>query len=618
MRRLYSYLFIAVLSWAALNVFASKANGQPFHYTQPDGTTVTVVLHGDEHFSWSTTTDGILLFRSGSHFFIADVDESGTLRPTTFIAHNNGQRSNAEVAAANRQHRKAFHEVASRELSRAARKSESLGKTDYVPHVGSPTFIVLLVEFADVRFTLLNPQESFSQLFNSEEELQDLGNGENNNHGSVRKYFTDMSDGLFKPHFQVLAPVTLPNDMKHYGGTSSSANDEKPMEVIKDALALIEEDFDFDRPEYDHDNNGKVDGLCVIYAGYGQNNGGPVESLWARSSSVSATTSAGKAFSRYAMSSELNFYEEYWTARETKPQIAGVGIICHEFSHAMGLPDIYPTSSSAQVDNQEMEYWDLMDGGEYVRNGYRPTAYTGWEREVMGWRQIQRLDNTQEGIAAKPLLDGGTAYRISNPDKATEYFVLENVQKISWNTSLPGHGLLVYHVNYPSATVSVGDKPNNTAGKPGMAVVPADGILASSYQIGKETPWGTGEKKDSEGNIISSHIATSSDYHYSHRGDPFPGTSEVHELTYAQGLPNFLWHSNGSDPQKALYDIVEDETTGIVTFQYSHDGLRSAIRTIETETDANNVYTLDGRKVAAGASLPKGIYIIGKQKHIIK
>ena len=192
------------------------------------------------------------------------------------------------------------------------------------------------------------------------------------------------------------------------------------------------------------------------------------------------------------------------------------------------------------------------------------------------------------------------------------------MQNRSWNLSLVGHGMLVYHVNYPSDVVNMGDHPNNTAGRPGLALVPADGTLASSYLIGKETSWGTDVKTDDNGNIISEHIATTLDYQQQHYGDPFPGSTAVTELTSSQGLPNYCWYSNDSQVQCALYNITEDVETGTVSFYYSKDGTNGISDSpISTNRQSMSLYTLDGRRIDTQATLQPGIYV-SKGRKVIK
>ena len=147
-----------------------------------------------------------------------------------------------------------------------------------------------------------------------------------------------------------------------------------------------------------------------------------------------------------------------------------------------------------------MEYWSLMDAGEYVDNGHCPAAYTAWERESLGWIEIEDLTDDVTDLQILPVeKDGGKAYRIKNDNDETnrEYFIIENIQTKGWNTRQKGHGLLMYHVNYISDIFKLqgsnGNSVNNSIGSPNMAVVPADGFLAASTNVGTIKDWGTGE-----------------------------------------------------------------------------------------------------------------------------
>lgn len=75
----------------------------------------------------------------------------------------------------------------------------------YVPHTGTITIPVVLVNFKDAEFKIKKPKEAFDQLFNSDTQA-DFGNGNRLNYGSVAKYFRDMSHGAFTPKVQGLRP----------------------------------------------------------------------------------------------------------------------------------------------------------------------------------------------------------------------------------------------------------------------------------------------------------------------------------------------------------------------------------------------------------------------------
>ncbi len=535
------FFSVAVGSWAA------KAIPMPVKVTQPDGTVLTVMLYGDEHFHYYTTTDGALLYPNDDAFYIAHVESDGSITSTNLLAHQPQARSIAEQTAINVQKKELFVENGIR-VARAKRaKREPLSNNrNYFPHTGTPKVAVILCEFEDVKFTLPNPKRSFEQFFNSTEPQENLGNAEDMNHASVAQYFKDMSFGAFSPEFEIIGPISIPYIQKDFGGANAAHNDEDVKGLVKLAVEMTADEVDYN-DGFDNDGDGKVDEVLIIHAGYGQNTGGPATSIWAKSGYFSdETIVSGASLNWYCITSELCMRAGYFES----PQINGVGIACHEFSHTMGLPDMYPYSEEARVHNQEMELWDLMDGGEYTKDGYRPTSYTAWEREVMGWMDIDTLSRNEKGIEIIPVNDGGKAYRILNDQDPTEYMMVENIQKTGWNTSLLGHGLMVYHVKWPYDVVSYNNHPNDTAGEPGMAIVPADSLLVSAYLSGSGKEY------------------TKLEYYYHHSGDLFPGTSNVTELRYEMKLPNYTWYTGGPQVNKALTEISEDVETGIITFNF--------------------------------------------------
>lgn len=485
---------------------------------------------------------------------------------------------------------------------------------NYVPHEGTINIPVILVEFKDQKFSVNKPKEAFDQFFNGTTQT-DLGNGNQYNYGSVSQYFQAMSSNTFKPTFKVFGPVTLDQNETYYGGSNDSGNDEKPNKLIDDAIAKLKASGEAIKDATVFCKDGKtVDCVYIIYAGVGQNIGGANTTVWAKTGSASGSTLAKKGIRWYSMASELSGLK----AKDNSIMIAGVGVTCHEFSHALGLPDIYPsvgTSSGYAKNNQNMEYWDLMDGGEYTYNGgYCPTPYTAWEKEQLGWPvDIQTLDENQSVTMPTSTEQGGTAYKIVNPSNSHEYFLLENIQKKGWNTHQYAYGLMVYQVNEPSrGTIYMGTKLNDTEGYPGMAIVPADGLCASN------------DIKDNHAKVeINGKNADK--YIEQLRGDLFPGTFSsletlnVTELSDEHYRPNWHWYKSGNSgyekTNKALQNITYDTTTGTVAFNYVHD-TTTGIKGIEHMGAATKrIYMLDGRYVGQDFNaLPHGIYIIGGRK----
>ena len=473
----------------------------------------------------------------------------------------------------------------------------------YLTHNGTPHILTILVNYKDSAITVNNPKEAFNQFFNHTGSLQDFGNGNYRNYGSVSKYFNDVSNGKFKPVFDVYGPVTLPQNMTYYGGVNENSGfDENPAALVSDALALVKDSIN-NVSIFDGNNDGYIDCVYIIYAGPGQNFGGGGNTVWAKTHYTSGTFK-GLNIGWYSMAGEIT--PKLVSNSNKQWMITGVGTTCHELSHAMGLPDNYPTTSSAYLDNQEMEYWDLMDGGEYVYNGYCPAPYTAWEKNLFGWdMNIQELTSDNTYSLSRTSGEARSALKITNPQEENEYFLLENIQQIGWGSKMPAKGLLVYHVNEKNVSaIHIDTHLNNIPGQPGMAVVPADGALLSSY--------------------IQANRAN---YTASLKGDLFAGPNAIRELNDAQGLPNFFWY-NGTNPviapgsslrkvNKALKNITENN--GTISFEFVND-FATGIHSIKNPSArTNDVYSIDGRYVGQSLHhLPSGIYICNGKKIVIK
>ncbi|MCR5076992.1 MAG: M6 family metalloprotease domain-containing protein [Prevotella sp.] len=591
-------LLLCCMALTTLSLWAAKANPAPIIITQSDGTQVTLYQHGDEHFSWISTADGVLVIKVDNDFYVAEISKTGELKATKQLAHNSNMRSVTEDKAVKEQEAKKhlFFSTATRTIAQTRAQSIGTRKPAYFPHTGTPKVLTILVEFSDTVFSAQDPKATFTEYLNSDGPLKNRGLREDRNHGSVRQYFSSMSSGAFQPEFDVVGPFKLDKPSMYYGEDKNGNQDYNYMNLIKDACEAAKGTVDFSK--YDSNGDNMVDLVYVIYAGWGQNTTGTSNDLWPKSSYFSEGRGPvfnGKNIGRFGISNELNYKPGQISSSTGKPlgkRINGIGLFCHEFSHTMGLPDFYPIDDTAKKDNQAMEYWDLMDGGEYTDQGYTPTPYTPWEKEVMGWATVKTIEDKE----AKIELKAGEALKITS-DNIDEYLILHNIQDEGWNYGLSrlGHGMLVYRINYGLDTVNMEDKVNDIYGKPGMTIVPADGFLMSSYSV-------VGDEKTKQ--------AKHDEYLISHGGDPFPGTSNIDKLETVK--------LNLSTLTKPLYHITEEETTGNISFEYLQDLTANGIDGITIkEPQDNRIYTIDGRYVGTDRStLPHGIYIQNRQKFV--
>lgn len=583
---LTSIFIMTVITFA----LAVKIKPGPRLMTQSDGTIITIYGYGDENRHYYMTSDNILLYNIGSNFFIAKIDSTnGVLSSTGILAHNLGQRSIDETRAIEKQNSYYFLNSAPAVHSNSKELYENItNNSTYFPHTGTPKALVILVQFTDTTFKINSPKYIFDKYLNANSFDEKKDGTLALNYGSVAQYFSDMSGGSFRPQFDVYGPVTLQHSSSYYGSGDDDMN-----HLISDACKAIDDSVDFSK--YDANGDGKVDLVYIIYAGYSQSITSNSDDLWPKSGTDSNLGYYdGKQIYRYGINNELNYtWKGYMNDHKT--YINGIGLFCHEFSHCMGMPDMYATTSPAnKMDNQEMEMWDLMDGGEYTDNGYCPTPYTAWEKESMGWLKIDTL-KTASNITMLPLNEGGKAYKIINDAASNEYYILEDIQNTGWNTNAYGHGLLISHVNYIQSYFYLGQSPNNIPGKPYMTIFPADGILY---------------------NVSNTNIS-SEEYYNSHAGDSFPGTKYTTSFTDTTSIVKSIVYNGATGfMSKPITDIAE-ASNGTITFRFmgGYTNIENAI--IDNKKEDNRIYSTSGIYLGTDISvLPQGIYIVNRKKII--
>ena len=590
---------IICLMLCSLTTWAAKAESIPVQVRQADGSVVTVILRGDEHINWYTTLDGVLLVQGAdNNYYIGKVEKSGNLIATKQLAHEAHTRSQAELNLIAKQDKEKFFAYVNKiaeesenaydnsPLTRGPIIDSGYGGVPYFPHTGSPKALVILAEFQDTTFTIQDTKKVFTNYLMNEDHFSDKRYNQDQNYKGVRGYFKDCSYGKFTPVFDVVGPIKLPKAHAVYG----AGNDRMDL-LLADACAAVDGMVNF--ADYDANNDGIVDLVYVIYAGHSANTSGNKDTnIWPKSGTITISNKFdGKSIRRYGVSNELNGSEK--TSKNNK-KINGIGLFCHEFSHTLGLPDIYAYNTDAEnQDNQGMEYWDIMDGGTGIRGGRVPASYLAWEREVMGWMNIDELKNDITINNLKSIDNGGKAYKIVNPKNSNEYIVLQSIQKGAWNQgwgdNTYGKGLFAYRISYKSGKVNIFDYPNNVKGKPRVIPIPADGkILAAANAGGKL-------------NVYTAQL----------NGDPYPYNG-------INKIDNFKMY-DGTILKWSIFDIVENDAERYVSFKFKNNettGIQSP-SIIERSTSDNHIYTLDGRYVGTDASiLPHGIYIQNNKKFV--
>lgn len=428
----YIWIIIACLC-VSVNAFAVPAKKGIRVYQQPDGTTVDVILNGDEQFHYYTTSDGVPLVEDADGALYFGTLNGLNVQKTRYLACNADQRT-AEIQSLINS--AAPEAVISVLKSRADKKNRrlagynGLGRFETTfPNKGELKALVILVEYSDVRFTLDDPKRYFTDLLNKD------GFDEYKATGCAREYFLAASNGQFDLHSDVYGPVTLPRTRNYYGGNDMFGSDSNPEDMVVHAIELLKGKVDFS--QYDCDKDGILDNVFVFYAGKGEASGGPASSVWPHAWNL---TQAGKSFTVDGVLVDHYACTNEWQGDNPD----GIGTFCHEFSHIMGLPDLYCTDGSGS--NFTPGEWSVMDYGPYNNNSRTPPTYSAYERNAMGWLDIVEV-NEGGSHRLDDLKDSNKAVLIPT-SRSNEFFLFENRQQTSWDKYLPHHGMLIWHVDF--------------------------------------------------------------------------------------------------------------------------------------------------------------------------
>lgn len=534
--------------WSKAAVFAAPAYPHPVTLTQPDGSQITVMGHGDEYRHFATTTDGYTVVMAADGFYHYAQLVDGKLEATGVRASNVEHRAASETAFVKNLSKGIRPEMTESARKLGIRNERSLASSRLHAQKGAPLRnageqpyrgLVILVNYSDCKFSRGDEatHELYTQMMNDKgftgyaDPL--LGTYEPCT-GSVRDYFCDNSYGKFDPEFDVVGPIDIPRSQYYVNQV------ENTYELVEMVLAAADPLVDYSR--YDSDGDGDVDMFYIIYAGYTSSyEGNDSRLLWPHaadlideSGEVPDVIYDGVRLGRFACSTEL-----YGWKRQNDRQIDGIGVICHEFSHVLGFQDHYDVQGYQEDPNT----WDIMAAGSYNGQYNRtPCAYNSYEKAVAGFIEpldISAFDGQKVTLRSTETAEDACIIHSLEPRVS---FFMENRQPDKWDIPLIGHGMLVWRVD------SVYSEPWDL----------------NMVNVSERACFRLVRSNGTQGNMMIGVI----DEPY----DPFPGTGNVNHLDNEPGLANLLSYDRIASPV-VLTEITENPETGEVSFMVDLDPL---------------------------------------------
>ncbi|MGA9397200.1 MAG: M6 family metalloprotease domain-containing protein [Anaerolineaceae bacterium] len=502
------FILAALLFLAALPTMvaqASPASPVTFIVTQPDGTTFTAVQWGDENRNGLETGEGFSIERdpTSGYWYYLTAQLDGTLSS----AYNDQGRLivGRDLPTGLKKHLRPVAPADSPALS-----PEAVESPDSPPTIGTQKVLVLLAGFPNATGRS-DPSYWSSLIFGGV--------------GSLKDYYETVSGGAITivPAAETSGTandgvVGWLNLSAYYsvhpnpGSTVNATN----KHISKDSLILANSFVNY--AAFDTNGNGSISAdelhIIVVVAGFERSYGGLDEpAVWAHNSDLSGSfdgiyvgspTLDGKVLVNGGSGGFYSQVGEYHADHK-----GTMGVIAHNFGHDLRWPDLYDIdNSSFGVGN-----WSVMGAGSwngFTYAGDSPAFPDAWLRWYAGWmtpttisgysygHSIPSAESSPTAILLRPNTNG-VDWLYRQHSGQGEYFLVENRQLTSYDSALPGCGLLIWHID---ETVTASNSANANETHPLVKLIEADGLDQLKLKLNR-------------GNI----------------GDPYPGSSSNRNFT---------------------------------------------------------------------------------------
>ncbi len=440
-----TFLTVLLVCGFTNEVFSVPYDGEPFELEQPDGSTVPVLVWGDEFYQHIESPDGYTLVRNSETGWIcyaqllADSTEltstnsiyrcSSSLKKSTLVTPlPDGLERHIKIQRSSRlkHHEKirSYFNISDEENVETSNPSPAPspdGESSTImplqgvtPVSGNYIGLTILIDFSDKTGTM--PVDSVKDFVNKRNYT---GYG---NNGSVRDYFYDVSGGKVDYQNIVVGYYRAKNPKTYYDNSASSFG-LKAQELLKEAITdLKSKNFDF--AQLSSDSRKQVYAVNVMYAGTPSM--GWSKGLWPHQGSVSSISVSGLTIRKYQMSN-------IGTA-------LNIGTFCHENGHLlMRWPDLYDYGSESNgVGN-----YCIMCG----TNSKNPTIPCAYLRDYAGWDLVTDITDMVTGTIFKVVPNSNTSFMYRNKSNSSEMFYIEGALRSGRRKTIADTGFMIWHVD---------------------------------------------------------------------------------------------------------------------------------------------------------------------------
>lgn len=444
MKKLLLTFLIAIL--ALTQAEARSVRNRSVVLTQPDGQTLPAVINGDEFSRSIRDLQGHALIQdSEGTWCYAAFAPDGTKFSSGYRA---GKEAPAYILSASMASPLLHIRPKDRRLLRD-------GHQDFIKPALAPGTkqkkhcMILLVDFKDKKMTYT--RADFERM------VRQKGYSLNGAQGSVNDYFNDQFQGDIEFTYEISDIITLDNDCAWYFGNKDDS-DQRPDHAVAEACRKASA-AGVNFSGCDDDGDGEVDNVFLFVAGKDEADGGGEDCVWSHMHYLEFSDDAGianlvidgKRINNYAISTE------YRQNSDRTFTFASIGTFCHEYSHALGLRDLYDTdyAGSGGYGNGLWYTTGLMDGGNMNNDGNTPPHYNAVDYHISGIGQAEEL---KVGTYTLEPISRGRRFLKMETGTPGEFYLIECRDNKGWDAYIGGKGLLIYHIDRSKSPAGRSDR----------------------------------------------------------------------------------------------------------------------------------------------------------------